>query len=106
MDYDNLALIRAFENGLDNKSSEAGFVLIHVEMVKHSHGLVSGVQKSLKALRDLNSPDRLDLFHEGLQEILEAFKKINKVMNGRLNKLHSMMLRMKIQQNPTPADRI
>ncbi|KAF3202154.1 hypothetical protein TWF106_002477 [Orbilia oligospora] len=86
MDYDNLALIRAFENGLDNKSSEAGFVLIHVEMVKHSHGLVSGVQKGLKALRDLDSPDRLSVFQEGLQEILEAFKKINKVMNDMWQK--------------------
>ncbi|KAK6520364.1 hypothetical protein TWF506_000636 [Arthrobotrys conoides] len=86
MDYDNLALIRAFENGLDNKSSEAGFVLIHVEMVKHSHGLVSGVQKGLKALRDSDYPDRLSVFQEGLQEILEAFKKINKVMNDMWQK--------------------
>jgi indoleamine 2,3-dioxygenase len=34
LEYDNLRLIRAFEHGLDPKSSEAGFVLVHVAMVK------------------------------------------------------------------------
>ena len=40
--YDNISLIRAFEHGLDSKSSEAGFVLVHIDMVKESGGLVSG----------------------------------------------------------------
>lgn len=31
LEYDNLRLIRAFEHGLDPKSSEAGFVLVHVD---------------------------------------------------------------------------
>jgi len=32
--YDNLRLVRAFEHGLDPKSSEAGFILTHVDMGK------------------------------------------------------------------------
>lgn len=40
--YANLKLIRAFERGLDPSSSEAGFVLTHVDMVKHSGRLVQG----------------------------------------------------------------
>jgi indoleamine 2,3-dioxygenase len=36
LEYNNLRLIRAFEHGLDPASSEAGFVLVHVAMVKVS----------------------------------------------------------------------
>jgi indoleamine 2,3-dioxygenase len=31
LEYSNLRLIRAFEHGLDPASSEAGFVLVHVD---------------------------------------------------------------------------
>jgi hypothetical protein len=31
LEYSNLRLIRAFEHGLDHTSSEAGFVLVHVD---------------------------------------------------------------------------
>lgn len=31
LEYNNLRLIRAFEHGLDPASSEAGFVLVHVD---------------------------------------------------------------------------
>jgi hypothetical protein len=31
-EYSNLRLIRSFEKGLDPKSSEAGFILTHVDM--------------------------------------------------------------------------
>lgn len=31
LEYSNLRLIRAFEHGLDPSSSEAGFVLVHVD---------------------------------------------------------------------------
>ncbi|KAK3677531.1 hypothetical protein LTR78_002381 [Recurvomyces mirabilis] len=49
-EYDNLRLIRAFEHGLDPKSSEAGFILTHVDMVKHSSGLVDGSVQLLDAV--------------------------------------------------------
>ncbi|EPS40410.1 hypothetical protein H072_5774 [Dactylellina haptotyla CBS 200.50] len=82
MEYDNLALIRAFEHGLDNKSSEAGFVLIHVAMVRHSGKLVQGVQSALKGLiAPTDAAGKMELFQNGLQDILESMKQINKVMD-------------------------
>jgi len=50
--YSNLRLIRAFERGLDPKSSEAGFVLTHVDMVAHSASLILGTTQILDTLRD------------------------------------------------------
>lgn len=46
-EYSNLRLIRAFEKGLDPLSSEAGFVLTHVDMVQYSSGLVKGAVEVL-----------------------------------------------------------
>lgn len=40
LEYDNLRLIRAFEHGLDPKSSEAGFVLVHVDSMYLPHALL------------------------------------------------------------------
>lgn len=48
LEYSNLRLIRAFEHGLDPTSSEAGFVLVHVDMVKNSGPLVKGTVGSLE----------------------------------------------------------
>ncbi|KAK4542099.1 hypothetical protein LTR36_007130 [Oleoguttula mirabilis] len=62
--YSNLRLIRAFECGLDPASSEAGFVLTHVDMVKHSAGLVKGAAQLLNAVAAPDSP---------AQPILDAF---------------------------------
>jgi len=78
LEYDNIALIRAFEHGLDRTSSEAGFVLVHVDMVRHSGGLVRGV---LKALQGVESDDRV-LFDDGLEETLDALRKVNKTMDS------------------------
>ena len=36
LEYSNLRLIRAFEHGLDPTSSEAGFVLVHVDSACNS----------------------------------------------------------------------
>lgn len=49
-EYSNLHLVRAFERGLDPLSSEAGFVLTHVDMVQHSAGLVRGTVDMLDAV--------------------------------------------------------
>ncbi|KAF3924180.1 hypothetical protein ABW21_db0200520 [Orbilia brochopaga] len=83
MEYDNLALVRAFEYGLDNKSSEAGFVLVHVAMVQHSGGIVSGVDKALQALRNpsMDAAERTEMFRVGLQDTLQSLKKVNVVMD-------------------------
>jgi len=80
MEYDNLRLIRAFEHGLDPKSSEAGFVLVHVDMVQNSGPLVDGVMSALDAC-EIN--DR-EAFDAGLEKVVAAMSKVNKVMDGRL----------------------
>ena len=48
--YNNLRLVRAFEHGLDPLSSEAGFVLTHVDMVKHSPSLIKGAVSLLNSV--------------------------------------------------------
>lgn len=82
MDYDNLRLIRAFEHGLDPTSSEAGFVLVHVAMVRHSDALVAG---ALQVLDACNNHDR-EALNTGLTTVVDALKKVNHVMNNMWNK--------------------
>jgi len=78
LEYDNLRLIRAFEHGLDPKSSEAGFVLVHVDMVRNSGPLVDGVVSALDAC-DAN--DRR-AFDTGMEKVVTSMTKVNKVMDG------------------------
>lgn len=88
LEYANLRLIRAFENGLDPESSEAGFVLVHIDMVRNSGPLIDGTVRCLDAVATAaaSSPTqqqqqqlRLD-FNAGLDTILQAMRKINAVM--------------------------
>ena len=104
MDYDNLRLIRAFQEGLDPKSSEAGFILTHVDMVKHSAQLVRGAVTALEACADkvgerfrpgigtdeaLSNKDidtfcaqmATDSFRSALDDVVKALAKVNVVMN-------------------------
>jgi indoleamine 2,3-dioxygenase len=76
LEYDNLRLIRAFERGLDPKSSEAGFVQVHIDMVQNSGPLVEGV---VNALDGCASNDR-ETFNDGLRKVVSSMTKINKVM--------------------------
>ncbi|KAG6017297.1 hypothetical protein E4U41_004247 [Claviceps citrina] len=86
LEYDNLRLIRAFEHGLDPASSEAGFVLVHVDMVRNSGPLVAGTVKCLDLVSGaisgrLGTAQRQRAaFNDGLGEILGALAKINAVM--------------------------
>jgi indoleamine 2,3-dioxygenase len=77
LEYTNLRLIRAFEHGLDPTSSEAGFVLVHVAMVKHSGPLVTAAADTLKACEEKNRA----AFDEALTTVVESLKKVNAVMN-------------------------
>ncbi|KAF2029258.1 hypothetical protein EK21DRAFT_101324 [Setomelanomma holmii] len=77
LDYDNLRLIRAFECGLDPTSSEAGFVLVHIAMVKESGALVKGAADMLDACA---ARDR-ERFDDGLRLLVGALAKVNAVMN-------------------------
>ena len=79
MEYDNLRLIRAFEHGLDRSSSEAGFVLVHVDMVQNSGLLVKGAVDALSAC---GSGDR-KAFNTGMENVVEAMVKVNGVMDGK-----------------------
>ncbi|KAK3325616.1 hypothetical protein B0H66DRAFT_529642 [Apodospora peruviana] len=79
LEYPNLRLIRAFEHGLDPSSSEAGFVLVHVEMVKNSGPLVAGTIGCLDACTTTTSRDR-DLLNTNLRTVLSALTNINKAM--------------------------
>ncbi|KAK0282830.1 hypothetical protein LTR57_002815 [Friedmanniomyces endolithicus] len=60
--YSNLRTIRAFQLGLDPLSSEAGFILTHVDMVKHSAGLVGGSAQLLDAVRVEDKGNVLEAF--------------------------------------------
>ncbi|KAI2468608.1 indoleamine 2,3-dioxygenase family protein [Annulohypoxylon bovei var. microspora] len=83
LEYSNLRLIRAFEHGLDPTSSEAGFVLVHIDMVKNSGPLVHGTMAALEALENadgLSSQQRRQVFNEGMRSIVGAMQKVNDVM--------------------------
>lgn len=78
MEYSNLRLIRAFEHGLNPASSEAGFVLVHIDMVKHSGQLVEGTVSMLDACGKV---DR-ESFDGGLELVVKAMKQVNEVMDS------------------------
>ncbi|KAH6346021.1 hypothetical protein HBI37_078510 [Parastagonospora nodorum] len=77
LEYDNLRLIRAFEAGLDPSSSEAGFVLVHIAMVKESGALVKGAADMLDSCA---GRDR-ERFNDGLRTLVGGLSKVNAVMN-------------------------
>ena len=83
MEYPNLRLIRAFEHGLDPFSSEAGFVLVHIDMVKNSGRLVQG---ALRTLSTCGSADRKG-FNAGLSLVVQAMLDVNAVMDGKSRSL-------------------
>ncbi|EOO02662.1 putative indoleamine -dioxygenase family protein [Phaeoacremonium minimum UCRPA7] len=81
LDYSNLRLIRAFEHGLDPSSSEAGFVLVHVDMVKNSGPLVAGAMAALDACsKPTLSIHERESLNSGLRDILTALETINATM--------------------------
>ena len=78
-EYSNLRLIRSFEQGLIPSSSEAGFVLTHVDMVKHSSGLVKGAVDLLRAIEShSNRKDAID----GLTMMLHTMEAVEASMEN------------------------
>lgn len=75
--YSNLRLVRAFEQGLNPSSSEAGFVFVHIAMVSHSGLLISGAVQALNGALTSDRPR----FDAGMKDLLEALKEINGVMD-------------------------
>ncbi|RFU33314.1 hypothetical protein B7463_g2985, partial [Scytalidium lignicola] len=76
-EYDNIRLIRAFEHGLDHTSSEAGFVKVHIDMVKDSGPLVDGVISSLDSCEQNNRV----AFDKAMNQVVDSMDKINNVMD-------------------------
>ncbi|KXS16821.1 putative surface protein with EGF domain [Gonapodya prolifera JEL478] len=72
-DYKNLDVIRSFAGS----ESEVGFILVHVAMVRHSGALVSATVDTIDAAA---RGDR-DKFNAGLEELVEAARRINFVMD-------------------------
>src|ERR1700733_13011218 len=79
LEYDNLRLIRGFEHGLDPKSSEAGFILTHVDMVKETAPMINGAVKVLDSVEKRNQRSAVN---DGFREILKAMEKIEASMEG------------------------
>ncbi|KAL2798574.1 hypothetical protein BJX66DRAFT_35123 [Aspergillus keveii] len=71
--YSNLRLVRAFERGLDPRSSEAGFILTHIDMVKDTSGLITGVLQVIDTLQQGGSRSTVN---DGFREILASMEKI------------------------------
>ncbi|EEH18821.2 hypothetical protein PABG_01140 [Paracoccidioides brasiliensis Pb03] len=80
LEYSNLKLIRAFERGLDPKSSEAGFILTHVDMVKETGHLVSGAVRILNSLEEGKGPSAREEVNDAFREILKAMERIETSM--------------------------
>jgi indoleamine 2,3-dioxygenase len=72
--YSNLRLVRAFEHGLDPLSSEAGFVLTHVDMVKHTPSLVKGVVDTLASVSARAAPAETSAAFHHMLEAMQAIE--------------------------------
>lgn len=91
LEYDNLRLIRAFEHGLDPKSSEAGFVLVHIDMVRNSGPLVDGVMTALDACEH-NDRQAFDI---SMRNIVSSMTKVNNVMDGMSSRFFLSLLQIR-----------
>ncbi|KAJ9618806.1 hypothetical protein H2204_012938 [Knufia peltigerae] len=76
--YENLRLIRAFEHGLDPKSSEAGFILTHVHMVQETGPLIQGATDLLSTIE--KSPADTDAAVSAFRAMLTAMRRIEEHM--------------------------
>lgn len=99
--YSNLRLVRAFERGLDPRSSEAGFILTHVDMVKDTPGLIKG---ALQVLETLQKDGPRSEVNDGFREILSSMDKIEAGMEGMFPNLFLNQHNLTTHQTcgPTP----
>lgn len=75
-DYSNLRLIRAFEKGLDPKSSEAGFILTHIHMVARTGDLIKGAVEVLGGIEKARKTDSESERTENLARIKSSMQLI------------------------------
>ena len=95
-EYSNLRLVRAFERGHDPKSSEAGFILTHVDMVKETGSLINGVLKVVDTLEQRGSRSEIN---DGFREILTTMEKIEASMEGKYTALITPTITLLVQWN-------
>ncbi|KAE8258243.1 hypothetical protein A4X13_0g1803 [Tilletia indica] len=77
--FDNLELVRAFE---DAQSSEKGFIGVHIHMLGHSGAVVSGVEDAMRAVETNDTP----AFERALEDLLLAYRRINETMETMWSK--------------------
>ncbi|RMZ78316.1 hypothetical protein DV737_g3935, partial [Chaetothyriales sp. CBS 132003] len=82
--YSNLRLVRAFEHGLNPKSSEAGFILTHIHMVQETGPLIDGAVSLLKSIEVHPNPTAEDLVvtTSAFQTMLDAMARIEASMES------------------------
>jgi indoleamine 2,3-dioxygenase len=78
--YSNLRLVRAFEHGLDPKSSEAGFILTHIHMVQETGPLISGAVSLLKTIE--SGADDVPVAKSAFRTMLGAMDRIEAAMES------------------------
>ncbi|KAK0614188.1 hypothetical protein B0T14DRAFT_570149 [Immersiella caudata] len=78
----NLTLIRAFEHGLDPSSSEAGFVLVHIDMALNSGPLVASTLDILSSVSSSSRPK----FNTAMTDLVTTLEKINAAMETMWNR--------------------
>jgi indoleamine 2,3-dioxygenase len=81
-DYSNIRLVRAFEKGLDPKSSEAGFILTHIHMVAQTGGLIEGAVDLLAATEKTDTATKIAEAKASLELILNSMQIIETNMEG------------------------
>jgi len=74
----NVRLIRAFEHGLDPSSSEAGFVLVHIDMARHSPILITSTLTALSAAT--SHPRNRNSVNISLNSLASTLRTINTTM--------------------------
>jgi len=86
MDFSNLRLVRAYEHGLDPSSSESGFILVHLSMVKLSGPLVHSTLKAFEAASKATTPlgtiEERTLLNEALSSMVQAVSNLNVLMKS------------------------
>jgi indoleamine 2,3-dioxygenase len=78
--YSNIRLVRAFELGLDPKSSEAGFILTHIHMVQETGPLISGAVSLLKSIEGKDSD--VSIAKNAFRGMLGAMERIEAAMEA------------------------
>lgn len=76
--YENIRLVRAFEQGLNPVSSEAGFILTHIHMVQETGPLIAGALNLISTVEERSKHTSVAI--EAFQTLLSAMERIESHM--------------------------